>query len=65
VNAQFLASQQAAWLIPQQALTAQVLADFLLETDRQQLLQAAQNAYLLRKTSAALDVVTACEEVSV
>ena len=64
VNAQFLANQQAAWLMPQHTLTPQVLAEFLLKTDRQQLLQAAQNAFALRKTSAALDVVTACEEVS-
>ena len=64
VNAQFLVSQQAAWLMPQQTLTPQVLADFLQHTRREQLLQAAQNAYALRKTSAALDVVTACEEVS-
>ena len=64
VNAQFLVNQQAAWLMPQQTLTPQVLADFLQHTRREQLLQAAQNAYALRKTSAALDVGTACEEGS-
>ncbi len=64
VNAEFLVSQQAGWLMPQQTLTPQVLADFLQHTRREQLLQAAQNAYALRKTGAAHDVVTACEEVS-
>jgi UDP-N-acetylglucosamine--N-acetylmuramyl-(pentapeptide) pyrophosphoryl-undecaprenol N-acetylglucosamine transferase len=64
VNAQFLAKQQAGWLMPQHSLTAESLANFLQTTDRAQLLQAAINAYALRKTGAAHDVVTACEEVS-
>jgi UDP-N-acetylglucosamine--N-acetylmuramyl-(pentapeptide) pyrophosphoryl-undecaprenol N-acetylglucosamine transferase len=64
VNAQFLVSQQAAWLMPQHSLTAAALANFLQTTDRKQLKQAAINAYALRKTGAAHDVVTACEEVS-
>jgi UDP-N-acetylglucosamine--N-acetylmuramyl-(pentapeptide) pyrophosphoryl-undecaprenol N-acetylglucosamine transferase len=63
VNAQFLVNQQAAWLMPQHSLTAESLANFLQTTDRKQLLQAAINAYALRKTGAAHDVVTACEEV--
>ena len=64
VNAQFLVSQQAGWLLPQHSLTAAALANFLQTTDRAQLQQAAINAYALRKTGAAHDVVTACEEVS-
>ena len=44
-------------------LTAQALAEFLQQADRAQLLAAAQNAYALRKTSAAQEVVLACEEV--
>jgi UDP-N-acetylglucosamine--N-acetylmuramyl-(pentapeptide) pyrophosphoryl-undecaprenol N-acetylglucosamine transferase len=64
VNAQFLVNQQAAWLMPQHSLTAESLANFLQTTDRKQLLQAAINAYALRKTGAAHDVVTACEEVT-
>ena len=64
VNARFLADQQAAWLMPQNTLTAQVLADFIRNAKRAQLLQTAENAYALRKTGAALDVVTACEEVT-
>ena len=64
VNAQFLVSQQAGWLMPQHSLTAAALANFLQTTDRAQLQRAAINAYALRKTGAAHDVVTACEEVS-
>jgi UDP-N-acetylglucosamine--N-acetylmuramyl-(pentapeptide) pyrophosphoryl-undecaprenol N-acetylglucosamine transferase len=64
VNAQFLVEQQAAWLIPQNTLTAQALAEFLQQLQRTHLLQAAQNAYALRKTGAAQEVVNACEEVS-
>ena len=64
VNAEFLVSQQAGWLMPQHSLTAAALANFLQTTDREQLKQAAINAYALRKTRAAHDVVTACEEVS-
>ncbi|MSQ64923.1 MAG: undecaprenyldiphospho-muramoylpentapeptide beta-N-acetylglucosaminyltransferase [Limnohabitans sp.] len=64
VNAQFLVRQDAGWLVPQQALTPAALADFLQTTDRARLLQAAANAYALRKTDATRDVVTACEEVS-
>ena len=64
VNAQFLVNQQAAWLMPQHSLTTESLANFLQTTDRKQLLQAAVNAYALRKTGAAHDVVTACEEVT-
>ncbi len=64
VNAQFLTKQDAGWLMPQHSLTAAALANFLQTTDRKQLKQAAINAYALRKTGAAHDVVTACEEVS-
>jgi len=64
VNAKFLVEQQAAWLMPQSTLNPQALADFLQHTSRAQLSEAAQNAYALRKTSAAQAVVAACEEVS-
>ena len=64
VNAQFLTKQDAGWLMPQHSLTAAALANFLQTTDRAQLQRAAINAYALRKTGAAHDVVTACEEVS-
>ena len=64
MNAQFLVNQQAAWLMPQSSLTATGLAEFIQSINRGQLLQAADKAYGLRKTHAALDVVQACEEVS-
>jgi len=64
VNAQFLVQQQAGWLMPQQSLTAQVLAEFLQHMDRDRLLETAQKAYALRKTDAAMEVVNACEEVT-
>ena len=63
-NAQFLVNQQAAWLMPQSSLTANALAEFIQSINRAQLLQAADKAYGLRKTNAALDVVQACEEVT-
>ena len=62
-NAQFLSSQQAAWLMPQQKLTPEALADFLMNTDRSALLQTALKAHGLRQTAAAQQVVQACEEV--
>ena len=64
VNAEFLVSQQAAWLMPQSHLKPKALAEFIQSINRGQLLQAAVNAYALRKTGAAHDVVTACEEVT-
>ncbi len=64
VNAEFLVSQQAAWLMPQSHLKPTALAEFIQSINRGQLLQAAVNAYALRKTGAAHDVVTACEEVT-
>jgi UDP-N-acetylglucosamine--N-acetylmuramyl-(pentapeptide) pyrophosphoryl-undecaprenol N-acetylglucosamine transferase len=62
-NAQFLTRQDAGWLIPQRELTPQKLADFLMQTNRAQLQQAASKAYGLRKTAAAADVARACAEV--
>jgi UDP-N-acetylglucosamine--N-acetylmuramyl-(pentapeptide) pyrophosphoryl-undecaprenol N-acetylglucosamine transferase len=64
VNAKFLVNQQAAWLMPQSSLTATALAEFIQSINRGQLLQAADKAYGLRKTTAAFDVVQACEEVT-
>ena len=62
-NAEFLASQHAAWLMPQKSLTPQALADFLIQLTRERLLQTATNAYTLRQTQAAEDVAKACAEV--
>lgn len=63
VNAQFLVGKNAGWLIPQADLMPQTLADFISGLDRAQLLQVANQAYALRKISAAADVAQACVEV--
>jgi UDP-N-acetylglucosamine--N-acetylmuramyl-(pentapeptide) pyrophosphoryl-undecaprenol N-acetylglucosamine transferase len=63
VNAQFLSNQDAGWLMPQTELTPEHLAAFLSRLDRAQLLHAAKQAYAVRKTTAAADVVQACVEV--
>ena len=62
-NAQFLVSQQAAWLMPQKTLTPQALADFVMNLNREVLLQTASKAYGLRQIAAAKDVAQACAEV--
>jgi UDP-N-acetylglucosamine--N-acetylmuramyl-(pentapeptide) pyrophosphoryl-undecaprenol N-acetylglucosamine transferase len=63
VNAQFLSNQDAGWLMPQTELTPEHLAAFLSRLDRAQLLHAAKQAYAVRKTTAAADVVQACVEL--
>ena len=63
VNAQFLSNQDAGWLMPQTELTPEKLAAFLSRLDRAQLLHAAKQAYAVRKTTAAADVVQACAEL--
>lgn len=63
VNAQFLSNQDAGWLMPQSELTPEKLAAFLSRLDRAQLLHAAKQAYAVRKTTAAADVVQACAEL--
>jgi UDP-N-acetylglucosamine--N-acetylmuramyl-(pentapeptide) pyrophosphoryl-undecaprenol N-acetylglucosamine transferase len=63
VNAQFLVSQTAGWMMPQSELTPEHLAAFLSRLDRAQLLHAAKQAYAVRKTTAAADVVQACAEL--
>ena len=64
VNARFMVQQNAAWLMPQHELTAEALASFLRALDREALAQVAVRSHALRKTSAALEVVLACEEVA-
>jgi UDP-N-acetylglucosamine--N-acetylmuramyl-(pentapeptide) pyrophosphoryl-undecaprenol N-acetylglucosamine transferase len=63
VNAQYLVSQAAGWMMPQSELTPEHLAAFLSRLDRAQLLHAAKQAYAVRKTTAAADVVQACAEL--
>ena len=62
-NAQFLSGQGAGWLIPQEELTPQLLAQHLQSISRETLLRVATQAYALRQTQAAQKVALACTEV--
>jgi len=50
-------------MMPQSELTPEHLAAFLSRLDRAQLLHAAKQAYAVRKTTAAADVMQACAEL--
>jgi UDP-N-acetylglucosamine--N-acetylmuramyl-(pentapeptide) pyrophosphoryl-undecaprenol N-acetylglucosamine transferase len=63
MNAQFLSTQGAGWLIAQHELSPQLLANQIQTLTRDVLLQAAQKAYSLRKTDAAEKIAQACREV--
>ena len=63
-NAQFLANADAAWLIAQDALTPDRLAQMLIGTTREQLLARAEAAKRHEKTSATREIVLACEEIA-
>jgi len=63
-NARFLVDQGAGLLLPQQDMTAERLAELLQNTDRNILLQWAQQAQTLAKTEATAQVVAACEELA-
>ena len=63
-NARFLADQDAGWLIAQQDLSAERLADLLLNTERATLVQLGQNAKKMQKTEAVAEIVAACEELA-
>jgi len=63
-NAHFLVDQGAGLLLPQQDMTAERLAELLQNTDRNTLLQWAQQAQKLAKTEATAQVVAACEELA-
>jgi len=63
-NARFLVDQGAGLLLPQQDMTAERLAELLQNTDRNTLLQWAQQAQKLAKTEATAEVVAACEELA-
>jgi UDP-N-acetylglucosamine--N-acetylmuramyl-(pentapeptide) pyrophosphoryl-undecaprenol N-acetylglucosamine transferase len=63
MNAQFLSTQGAGWLIAQHELSPKLLANQLQTLTRDVLLQAAQKAYGLRKTDAAEKIAQACREV--
>lgn len=63
-NAQFLVQHEAAWLIPQSALSPEALASFLQNIDRDTLLRKAIRAHGLRQVTATQAVVSVCEEVT-
>jgi UDP-N-acetylglucosamine--N-acetylmuramyl-(pentapeptide) pyrophosphoryl-undecaprenol N-acetylglucosamine transferase len=63
-NAQFLLQAGAAWLVPQDELSPQMLAERLLAMRRADLLERAEKAYAQRKTNATREVVMACEELA-
>ena len=62
-NARFLSERDAGWLMPQNELNPERLRDWLLQIDRDQLLDHAQRAWALRQTDAVERVVQACEEL--
>jgi UDP-N-acetylglucosamine--N-acetylmuramyl-(pentapeptide) pyrophosphoryl-undecaprenol N-acetylglucosamine transferase len=64
-NAHFLSSREAAWFMPQSTLETEKLARLLSDIDRSQLLRMAENARVLARPLAAVDVADACEELTV
>lgn len=63
LNAKFLSEQGGAWLMPQSTLTPELLAQQLQDLTREELLNAACNAYSLRQTQAAEKIADACQKV--
>ena len=63
-NARFLVDAGAGWLVPQGELTPEGLAQLLAGLDRAQLLDKAEKAQTLAKTTATREVVGACEELT-
>ena len=62
-NARFLVDQGGGWLIPQNELSPEVLAAFLLKMDRAQLLERAVQAKKMQQLQATQKIVAACEEL--
>jgi UDP-N-acetylglucosamine--N-acetylmuramyl-(pentapeptide) pyrophosphoryl-undecaprenol N-acetylglucosamine transferase len=63
-NARFLVDAGGGWLLPQDTLSAQQLAQMLQGLDRSELLRRAEAAQQLQKTEATERVVRACEELA-
>ena len=63
-NARFLVDAGAGWLIPQDLLTAEKLAEMLQNMQRAALLDVAQKAKTMQKIHATREVVAACEELT-
>ncbi len=62
-NARFLVDQGGGWLVPQNTLTPQLLAEMLQKTERSTLLARGLEAKKMQKLQATEAVVAACEEL--
>ncbi len=62
-NAAFLVDQGGGWLVAQQALTPQYLADMLQKTERSTLVWRGLQAKKMQRINATAEVVAACEEL--
>jgi UDP-N-acetylglucosamine--N-acetylmuramyl-(pentapeptide) pyrophosphoryl-undecaprenol N-acetylglucosamine transferase len=63
-NARFVVDAGGGWLMPQNELKAQDLADRLQFMTRRTLLACAEKAYAVRQVDAVSHVVTACEQLA-
>ncbi len=63
-NANFLVAQGGGWLLPQDRLTPEALAQILQNTERTVLMAHALQAKKMQKIHATDEVVTACEELA-
>jgi UDP-N-acetylglucosamine--N-acetylmuramyl-(pentapeptide) pyrophosphoryl-undecaprenol N-acetylglucosamine transferase len=63
-NANFLAANEAGWVIQQKELTPQKLADLMGTMKRDELQKRAVAAKKMQKTEATADIVAACEELA-
>lgn len=63
-NARFLVDQGGGWLVAQRDLSPAVLADMLQKTEREMLMNRAQEAKKMQKTEATARMVAACEELA-
>ncbi|TAM49928.1 MAG: undecaprenyldiphospho-muramoylpentapeptide beta-N-acetylglucosaminyltransferase [Burkholderiaceae bacterium] len=62
-NANFLVAQGGGWLVPQDRLTPEALAQILQKTERTVLMEYALQAKKMQKIHATDEVITACEEL--
>ncbi len=62
-NAKYLVSNGGGWLCLQDKFTPEWLADFLTKIQRDDLIQAAQKTYAMKKNQATKYMVAACEEL--
>ncbi len=63
-NARFLVDRGAGWIVPQDQLSPENLAEMLLNMKRPWLVQQALNAKSMQKLEATEAIVTACEELA-